>query len=289
MAYRISFSDPNSLPMQIADILHEQIDSALAYLQTEDASKVDDGIHEARKCVKKTRSLLRLVGDALSEHDYKKVNRALRSAGRALSSVRDAQAMIEAIGELPETMVPPDRRQAILDELQSRKQQAFSGDHLPEALQSAKVNLQHSRETFDGVEVSGDIAGVLLDGALQSYKRGRSALKTAQAHPTPDHMHRLRKRVKDYWYQSRLLSESVSVKADHLEELNALQDILGECQNLIVLEKTVEGLKGLREDADAIRTQRKQLSREARAVAAQVYTLKPKQLREAWAGAIASS
>jgi hypothetical protein len=66
MGYRLKGS--NSFSHEIKGIVTEQIDNALDCLKR--SGNKDEGIHEARVCVKKIRALLRLVQDSLGSDSY---------------------------------------------------------------------------------------------------------------------------------------------------------------------------------------------------------------------------
>src|SRR3954470_10433076 len=78
--------------------LCEQIDEACRSLAGAHASDVD--IHGARKAIKRSRAMLRLVRDALSRRVYRLANLTLRDAGRPLSAARDARVLMESLDDL---------------------------------------------------------------------------------------------------------------------------------------------------------------------------------------------
>jgi len=82
----------------IKRLVRKQIDTALEGLRTQDTS--DPVVHEARKCFKKVRALLRLVRDELDDKVYRDENTCFRDAGRPLTAVRDAKVLIEALDKV---------------------------------------------------------------------------------------------------------------------------------------------------------------------------------------------
>ena len=72
----------------------EQLDYAMAAL---DGMRIDIGIHEARKALRRVRATLRLVRDPLGEAVYRAENDALRDAGRLIGGSRDATVMVETV------------------------------------------------------------------------------------------------------------------------------------------------------------------------------------------------
>lgn len=79
-------------------IVGEQLQLAIWELSA-DRGATDRAVHEARKCLKRSRSAMRLFQSTLGK-EYEEGNEALRDAGRKLSPVRDSQAPIEMFDEL---------------------------------------------------------------------------------------------------------------------------------------------------------------------------------------------
>ena len=79
-------------------VVREQVEAALAALR--DGADRNEAIHDARKCCKKLRAVLRLVRPALGEPSYREQNAAYRDAARLLSSVRDRWMLVETFDAL---------------------------------------------------------------------------------------------------------------------------------------------------------------------------------------------
>src|SRR3954451_21980380 len=99
MAFRLALSE--SVDKGLRRIVNEEIESAIEHLRKEDDSLQGDGIHEARKSIKKVRAIVRLLMPGLGAAGFRE-NRALRDTGRALSKLRDAAALIETVEGLSE-------------------------------------------------------------------------------------------------------------------------------------------------------------------------------------------
>ena len=95
MPYRLIKDEPFS--EALARIFAEQIDFALGKLRNPEKADLDRAVHEARKSIKKARAILRLVP---LEAKVKRANTLLRDAGRELSRLRDAAALIETVDGL---------------------------------------------------------------------------------------------------------------------------------------------------------------------------------------------
>ena len=100
MAYKLEADE--SVRRGILRCAKEQMDRAVSELSDGISSDPTRAIHDARKAIKKERSLLRLAGDAMTRGRRRRENGALREAARGLSGARDADVMIASISGLSE-------------------------------------------------------------------------------------------------------------------------------------------------------------------------------------------
>ncbi len=96
MAYNFELSEP--FAQGAARILREQLDRARLHLSNP-ADRVS-AVHEARKCFKRARSLLRLMRAGLSKTEFGKTNRAIRDVARSLAQSRDLDVMVQTLAHL---------------------------------------------------------------------------------------------------------------------------------------------------------------------------------------------
>src|SRR5947209_980737 len=80
-------------------VLTEELEAAIEQLERASDKTRDEAVHEARKSVKKVRGALRLVRPQIGRV-YRKENARLRTAGRGLSELRDAGAIIGAFDNI---------------------------------------------------------------------------------------------------------------------------------------------------------------------------------------------
>lgn len=240
MPYRIKADE--SVPEGVIRIVCEQIDRAIAELTDEDLD-CHEGVHQARKRFKKIRAVARLVRSELGEV-YQQENTWFRDAGRRLSEVRDAEAMIETFDKLygvfknqlrktkfkaiREALVR--RRQRIADQEVDLERQAAE---LTAALEEAKCRVQMWPLTNQGFTA-------LRPNLQKTYGRGRKALGLAYEQSAPENFHEWRKRVKYHWYHSRFL-ENVwpEIMPAYQQSLKTLADLLGDEHDLVVLRETL--------------------------------------------------
>ncbi len=84
----------------------------------------------------------------------------------------------------------------------------------------------------------------IQDGLLRSYRRGRRAFKRARKQPTAENLHEWRKRVKDVWYQRRLLRAIFpETMAAHAREAHQLSDLLGDDHDLALLNQVIADIE----------------------------------------------
>ncbi len=97
-AVAYSLKSGENLPDGIRRVLKEQLNAAIDELSNP-KEPLDRAVHEARKCVKRTRSALRLIRPAITDR-FGQENYRLQQVGRQLSALRDAQALIETLADL---------------------------------------------------------------------------------------------------------------------------------------------------------------------------------------------
>ena len=283
MPYR--FTADETVQDGVRRCAREQLDAAVAELTTRVEDDPVEAVHDARKDLKKARSLLRLTRAAIDRDERRRENKALRDAGRALSSARDAEVMLQAlddvadhfVGQVPQTTFEAIRRH-LDSERDAARQQMFTAG-LPG--QTAD-KLKSVRARIDDWPIRRGEWKALEPGLLRSYKRGRKAMATARSARTVEALHEWRKRSKDLWYHLRMLKPlSPGIVAGQAKEAHALSDLLGDDHDLAVLRGTLaSGAGGLAVDLDAvielIDRRREQLQAEAFRVGGRLYAESPK-------------
>jgi len=242
MAYR--FRRKESVAQGVRRIVVEQSVKAARELGG-DTPDSHDGVHNARKSFKKIRSILRLARGDLADEIYRRENGWFRDAGRRLSAVRDAEAMVETCDHLAERY--PDsancaslrdlrqalvrRRERIAQDEQDLEGQAGALAAELEAIPSRVAEWPLTHKGF----------AALAPGLKRCYRQGRKALKHAYGSPSDERFHEWRKRVKDYWYHCRLLRRSwPDFMESRIAELSELADLLGDEHDLAVLQQTLD-------------------------------------------------
>jgi CHAD domain-containing protein len=293
MAYR--FETDESVRDGFTRCAAEQLDSAVRELSERISEDPVDAVHSARKAVKKERTLLRLMRGAMPAKQRREENRTLRDAARGLSAARDAEAMIQTldqlsdryVGQLPETAF--ERIREALVQARDEERKALVGSALGARavgeLGSVRVRVgdwKLARGGWPGIE----------GGLLRSYRDGRNAYARARTHRGVEEWHAWRKRVKDLWYEQRLLTGACGpVVKGQAKDAHLLADLLGDDHDLAVLRQSLAG-GGAHAAADVdavvhlIDHRRAELQEEALLIGARVYAEKPKafvkRMREHW-------
>ncbi len=252
MAYRLSLDD---LAASFKRVAGEQLGGAAGAL--DDPEDPVEAVHDARKRLKKTRSLLRLARPAMRADAFSARNRELRDQGRALSGTRDADVMVETVDLLAAHNTRRVKR-AHLMAVRGRFVAGAAGE-LPEHRVGALAR---------GVDrwPLGDISSAtLMDALTTTYRRGR---KAAAKPPTDENLHEWRKRVKDLSYQARLLGIKRLAK-----DAKALSKPLGDDHDLAVLSAELPEDDPLQ---PLIGDRRAELREQARRLGARVYEDSPK-------------
>jgi hypothetical protein len=260
MPYRLSLDE--DLSVSVRRSMAGELDRAIDRLTREYVRDPLAAVHGARKNLKKSRSLLRLTRSGLPAQTYREEMRLLSDCARSLSRSRDADALVATLAALGERYVGQipavtfDALQASLahahppagglpDEAQvaggppaggpAVEAQAVEAQADPDVIGEAEI-LRAARvriETWPTQHLTWD--GVVYD-LSRSYARGRKRFSGAQKHPTVENLHDWRKRVKDLWYQQRLLQGAWPgpLKA-YAKQAHELSELLGDDHDLAVL------------------------------------------------------
>jgi CHAD domain-containing protein len=293
MPYRLQPGE--AVPDGLRRCAREQLDRAIDELSNRGDDDPVEAVHDARKALKKARSLLRLGRGTLDPDERRRDNDALRDSGRRLSAARDAEVMLEATEELAERFagrVPQAAFDAIRRHLVAERDPARA--RLTESGLTGQVaeELRAVRSRIDDWTLHRDGWTALEPGLERSYARGRAALEQARRHPTVENLHDWRKRTKDLWYHLRLLGPlAPGIVGGAAKDADKLSKLLGDDHDLAVLRATLErGAGDLEVDVDAVLDlidhRREQLQAEAVPLGQRLYAERPKafvaRMRRYW-------
>lgn len=282
--YLIKPSDPD-LQAMLRRVAAEELDAALDRLSA--APVGPDDVHDVRKRVKKLRGLLRLLRFGLP--DFAQENAALRAAAAHLSAQRDADVRVATLDRI----AGPDGFGTGADAAALRALlRADAAVPLADPVPDARDALARVRARAAHWQLEGRDRDVLHDGLAQTRHHARRAMRQAQADPSAHAIHEWRKRIKDGWYQARLLTPIRPEVLDPLaEQAGILAEDLGDHHDLAVL---ADHLTTLPDGALTLTLQAEVLARiraaqdrlEARAFTAGAALMaeKPKAMARRWTG-----
>jgi CHAD domain-containing protein len=197
--------------------------------------------------------------------EFQVENRALRDAGRALSGARDADVLVETVEKLGEYFDVPYK--VTRNRLAKQPRPALDPARHADTLRALAASA-------DRWAIEGD---VVVAGIRRTYARGRDAFRLADRDPTAEHLHEWRKRVKDLWYQQRLLQEAwPGVLKAEAAEAKALSKLLGDDHDLAVLAEQLDTDGDPQDLRELIDRRRGELLESVRALGRRVYAEKPK-------------
>ncbi|HTW74303.1 MAG TPA: CHAD domain-containing protein [Steroidobacteraceae bacterium] len=208
----------------------------------------DDGVHDARLALKRSRTALRLLRPALGAIRYQRENAALRDAGHALNAVRDASVLVGTLESLRES----DRR----------LRDSRAAAELARELQGAQSAARHRLRTHQFLEPLRRSArgcerrsrrwpvgrhgwSVIGPALRRIYGLGRRAMPASDAVAADGALHEWRKQVTYLRYALQILAPIQPGPLGRLvRRAKALSDQLGEAHDLAVLARHIRAGTG---------------------------------------------
>ncbi|WP_407291838.1 CHAD domain-containing protein [Stutzerimonas zhaodongensis] len=289
MGYKLRPQDPAA---EVRKVARQGIDNAIEALSVPPEERAE-GVHQARKRFKELRALLRLVRKPLGD-EFQRENHRLRDLGRALAESRDATAMLESWDALakrfPELFAEADFKQA-RRRLQARAKQAESGTaDLDTRIGKVIDELKDARSCVESWPLQAKGFDLLAGGVKRTYADGCAELDKVRHDLSDEQLHQWRKRVKDHWYQTRLLTPSwpklMKLRSDSLKDL---ADQLGDDHDLAVMTELIQAQPTLFGDdvlrerlGTAIAERRSELQSGALKLGDEIYQEAPKKLVARW-------
>jgi CHAD domain-containing protein len=266
-------------------------DSAIDHLRKDVEDEFATAVHEARKDLKKLRSVLRLVRDPLGDEVYRAENDRYREAAQLLSGARDAEVKLETLAALEERFdgrLPRPGLAPLLNGLEGEREAlsnpASLSDGDDSSVADAANRIEQGRDAIADWDLDGEGFELIADGLRRSCGRGRNRFQDTKDDPSAENVHEWRKRVKDLWYHLRIVQDARPNKLKEMgDRAHDLSDLLGDHHDLAVLREDAEGRAGLlrRETIDSldelIEQRQTELLDDALAVGEELYAEKPKK------------
>jgi CHAD domain-containing protein len=264
--------------------------SALAHLNGEVDEEQEVAVHEARKDLKKLRSVLRLVREPLGEDLYQRENVRFREAGLLLGGARDAEVKLETLASLrarDDGRYPAGGLAAFVQSLEDERellsdQLEGDGDGDPRTIAIARI--EAGLDAISDWELDGDGFDLIAAGLKRGYSRGRKLFAATVESPTGENVHEWRKRAKDLRYHLRLIRDARPDKLRKaVDRAHELTDELGDHHDLEVLRADVGGRPGVVGAPNRARLEemidrrQAQLVDRAKSIGESLYAEKPKR------------
>jgi CHAD domain-containing protein len=200
------------------------------------------GVHEARKCLKRLRSLLLLIRPGLPEPLFLNLVDRIRSTARGLAPARDAHALLDAIDKLHERIevdgddTPVQNLKAWLLRRRKAAEHSLRGTMATEAMEA----LATLRPALANLAVYPDDFSPVAKGLRDSYRLGRKAFSQAFATGDDEDFHDWRKTLQHHWRHMQLLTPCWPSELSARAELaRGLSQILGDDHDISLIQQLV--------------------------------------------------
>lgn len=196
-----------------------------------------EGVHEARKCLRRVRALLALAGSRLGAHAVA-LDAELRRLCRGLSPLRDASALIEALQRLERggAIGANEAAQALAAASARREERLNTALARDPELAARRRRLQRAAQKLAALDWPALRRRDLHRGLARSERRLHKAAGRVRRHRKNDAAwHRLRRRLRRWRQQNTVLGGIAPALARHSAARDALTARLGESQDDVLL------------------------------------------------------
>jgi CHAD domain-containing protein len=220
------------------------MEKALGHLVGPHKESRDEGVHEARKCFKKIRAVLRFIRPVIGEKTYRQENTCFRDAGRRLTEVRDAKIFVEAIDLLVEHFQEHIRDRAFRDVRQALQENLCAvRKRVLDEQNAFSVVAEAVRQASGRIKTYAKVPNKWLalgQGLEHVYRKAGQAYRDATADPTVDNMHEWRKQAKYLRYQLEVLRPIWPERMQELARRGRPDgELLGEDHDLVMLRQVL--------------------------------------------------
>jgi CHAD domain-containing protein len=228
-----------SVDDDIKRILNDQIDIALSYLDNESDNNFDESIHEARKCIKRIRAVIRLIRDDIGRQKYRKENFFFRDINRNMSELRSISVNIETLVKLNSDKLAGYK--ALIDHFIEMKEKiiyklCLEDDRLGKVVKM----LEKGRKRTEGILIKNKDFEILFLGLIRVFNQCLRSMILAKNEPSDVNLHEWRKKVKYLYYQFQVLTPVLPEElVVYTPKLDQLADCLGEDHDFAELEDSL--------------------------------------------------
>jgi len=241
----------------------------------------EEGVHGARRRLKRIRSIMRVLRPALGRQ-YEAYRDDIRSVARGLAVFRDADVLQTMATDL-RTVSAPDQRALIeraITSLDKPPPNRRRGSLIPvlRALEELELDAEDLPEPKDG-------KALYLRATRRAYRTGRRTMKLARRGRAATDFHRWRKDAKDLWHLLVLGGKRLPKRMRrHAARVDTLAEILGLDHDYWITGEHIARVAGDLSNQEATRhlvaARRKRLQKKALKRGARLYRLRPRAFRK---------
>lgn len=252
-----------------------------------DGSPLKARVHEARRELKKARAALLLLRPRLPRRRFERERTALRDAGRALSTIRDAQVLPNALATLLKAShADPADFSAARRTLEQAARRAGSTT----IVEGAAGPLRQARRSLRKLRVGPRHWRAVSAGLRHVYDQGRTLLQACVERGRDEDFHEWRKAAKYLRYQLDLFADDRDAElTGYCDGLHRLTDLLGDDHDLGQLHAAIQadpkafgGQRAAATLETMIHRRRATLRAQAVTLGEELYALAPKAAERAW-------
>lgn len=251
----MSSKDPDLEPILTA--LQAQVEALHAHDPEIRASHDPEGLRRMRIAVRRLRATLRASRPLFGQSAVDGLRDELDWLGTALGRVRDLDMISASVASELVALEGSTRRasHALVRRLDADRARAW--DRLQIALDGARyARLLRRLKTLLGRAPRRAADVSLAEAAAAEWKKLRRAVKHLPGHPSAAELHEIRIRVKRSRYAAELARAAGGRRAEKfIDQAKAIQDILGEHQDAVVIEEYLHDVIDRREAAHALEQQ----------------------------------
>lgn len=235
MAFRFKLNEP--FPRGVRRISIQQIDRAAGHVQAMAGDDAVTSVHEARKCLKRSRALLRFVKPLLGREDYRTTNGALRDVGKSLSGTRDRDVMRATVAKLVTEKslkaATAKRLTALLDSAEPGSDGSTVEQSDPADLVGRLVAVKATIEDFP---IDADGHRLPTAGLAEAMADLRKGFAAAYDSHDGEAFHEWRKAVQLHWRHMQLVINAwPELCRARIEEARAISQLIGDDRDLALL------------------------------------------------------
>jgi CHAD domain-containing protein len=251
MAYRLRADE--SIADGLRRVARKELESAHEELKNDRGTAAGKTIHEVRKRIKKVRAIVALI-ESDRGRGLGKSRKRLRRVSRALSPLRDADAVLELVDTLQR-----GRRKAFDEHTVARIRKLLTAEQRAVAAAASKDRV---RQRIDRDITKLATAAkrwrprhkrvrALEPGLRRVFRRGQKARTRAIEQGRAADFHEWRKGLKALWYQLRLVEPFAPALGKQIQLLHQATSWLGDDHNADVFCRQVVA-KGAQRDAQEV-------------------------------------